>query len=102
MNEGHNSNAQLKSIIERIENREAAKQEIADDIKLIYKEAEGNGYDAKALRAIVRERKQDAEKRAELEAIIDTYKSALGMLASTPLGEAAMRVVSKVNPLQAG
>lgn len=90
MNEGHNSNGQLKSIIERIEDREAAKQEIADEISDLYSEAKGNGFDAKALRAIIRERKQDAAERAELEAIKDTYRHALGMLSDLPLGQAAI------------
>lgn len=80
---GHNSIAkdQLKSIIERVENREAAKAEIGDEIKGIYTEAKGNGFDVKALRRIVAIRKQDPDKRAEQEAILDTYMHAMGMLA---------------------
>ncbi|WP_315789815.1 DUF2312 domain-containing protein, partial [Bradyrhizobium sp. SZCCHNR3027] len=58
---GHNANAQLKSIVERIENREAAKAEIGDDIKDIYAEAKGTGYDVKALRTIIRLRKQSPD-----------------------------------------
>lgn len=76
---GHNSNAQLRSIIDRVENRETAKAEIADEIKDIYAEAKGNGYDVKALRTIIGIRKQDANKRAEAQAILDTYLVALGM-----------------------
>jgi uncharacterized protein (UPF0335 family) len=89
---GHNSMAgdQLKSIVERIERLESDKKEIADDIRDVYAEAKGNGFDAKALRQIVRERKQDKDKRAEHEAILDTYRMALGMLADTDLGRAAM------------
>lgn len=101
--EGHNSNAQLKSIIERLESREQAKQEIADEIKDILKEAEGNGYTAAALRAIVKEIRLDKSKkakRAELEAIIDTYKANLGLLADLPLGQAA--VERQRNVLAAG
>lgn len=77
---GHNSVSKdhLKSIIERVENREAAKAEIGDEIKDIYQEAKGNGYDTKALRAIVRYRKEDAQDRAEREAIFETYLNALG------------------------
>ncbi|HDA7126331.1 TPA: DUF2312 domain-containing protein [Staphylococcus aureus] len=78
---GGNSKEQLRSIIERVENREAAKAEIGDEIKNIYTEAKGNGFDVKALRRIVALRKQDPDKRAEQEAILDTYKHALGMLA---------------------
>jgi uncharacterized protein (UPF0335 family) len=82
---GHNSVTQvaadqLKTIIERIERQEEEKKTISDDIRDIYAEAKGNGYDVKALRTIVRLRKQDAGERAEQEAIIDLYKNALGML----------------------
>ena len=81
MNEiGHNSIAkdQLKSIIERVERLEEDKAAIASDIKDVYAEAKGNGYDTKALRAIVRYRKEDAQDRAEREAIFETYLNALG------------------------
>lgn len=77
---GDNSKGQLKSIVERIERVESEIKELSSDRSDIYKEAAGNGYDAKALRLIVRERKQDASKRQEFEAIVDTYKLALGML----------------------
>lgn len=89
--QGHNSNAQLRSIIDRVENLEADKAQIGEDIKEIYTEAKGNGYDVKALRAIVKRRKQDAAKLAEHEAIVETYMHALGMLADTPLGQAALK-----------
>ena len=77
---GHNSIAkdQLKSIIERVERLEEDKKAISDDIKGVYSEAKGNGYDVKALRAIVRYRKEDAQDRAEREAIFETYLNALG------------------------
>jgi len=84
MNEiGHNSIAkdQLKSIIERVERLEEDKAAIGSDIKDVYAEAKGNGFDVKALRRIVALRKQDPGKRAEQEAILDTYMHALGMLA---------------------
>ena len=81
---------QLKSIIERIERLEEEKKAIADDIRDIYAEAKGNGYDVTALRTIVRMRKQDAATRAERETILETYMHALGMLADTPLGQAAI------------
>lgn len=74
------SKDQLKAIIERIERLEEEKKTISDDIKDIYGEAKGNGYDVKALRTIIRMRKQDANDRAEQETILDTYLSALGML----------------------
>ena len=77
---GHNSIAkdQLKSIIERVERLEEDKRAISDDIKDVYGEAKGNGFDVKALRAIVRYRKEDAQDRAEREAIFETYLAALG------------------------
>jgi uncharacterized protein (UPF0335 family) len=71
---------QLKSIIERIERLEEEKKTIADDIRDVYAEAKGNGFDVKALRTIVRMRKEDANERRELETILETYMQALGML----------------------
>ncbi len=71
---------QLKAIVERIEHLEEEKKAIADDIKDVYAEAKGNGYDVKALRKIIRLRKQDKNERAEEEAILETYMHALGMI----------------------
>jgi uncharacterized protein (UPF0335 family) len=71
---------QLKAIIERIERCEEEKKTISDDIRDIYAEAKGNGYDVKALRTVIRMRKQDASERAEQETILETYMQALGML----------------------
>ena len=69
---------QLKSIIERIERLEQEKSEIAEQIKEVFAEAKGNGFDVKVLRKVVRIRKQDRAKRLEEEAITDLYLSALG------------------------
>jgi uncharacterized protein (UPF0335 family) len=71
---------QLKAIIERIERLEEEKKTISDDIRDVYAEAKGNGFDVKALRTIVRLRKQDESERAEQETILETYMQALGML----------------------
>ena len=71
---------QLKAIIERIERLEEEKKTISDDIRDVYAEAKGNGFDVKALRSVVRLRKQDVEERKEQEAILETYLQALGML----------------------
>ena len=71
---------QLKAIIERVERLEEEKKAIADDIRDVYAEAKGNGYDVKALRTVVRLRKQDKTEREEQEAILDTYLQALGMI----------------------
>ena len=69
---------QLKSIIERIERLEQEKSEIAEQIKEVFAEAKGNGFDVKILRKVVRIRKQDRAKRLEEEAITDLYLSAMG------------------------
>lgn len=79
---GGNSKEQIKSIVERVEKLEEEKKAITDDIKDVFAEAKGNGFDVKALRTIVRMRKQDAGERAEQEAILETYMHALGMLAA--------------------
>jgi uncharacterized protein (UPF0335 family) len=71
---------QLKSIIERIERLEEEKKAISDDIRDVYAESKGNGFDVKALRAIVRLRKQDPQERQEAETILETYMHALGMV----------------------
>ena len=71
---------QLRSVVERIERLEEEKQALADDIKEVYAEAKANGFDTKALRTVVRLRRQDTEERKEQEAILETYLQALGML----------------------
>ena len=79
MENGPIARDQLRSIIERIERLEEEKKTIADDIKEVYGEAKGNGFDVKTLRQIVKLRKQDREERAESEAMLDMYLHALGM-----------------------
>jgi uncharacterized protein (UPF0335 family) len=71
---------QLKAIIERIEHLEEEKKALAGDIRDVYAEAKGNGYDVPALRTVIRLRKQDKHERAEQEAILETYLHALGMI----------------------
>lgn len=71
--------AQLRAFIQRIEGLESEKASIADDIKEVYAEAKGTGFETKAIRAIVALRKIDPAERQENEAIIDLYKAALGM-----------------------
>lgn len=83
-------NGQLASIVERIEQLEEEKKGLAEDIRGVYSEAKGNGFDVKALRAIVKRRSADADELREHEAILETYMAALGMLADTPLGMAAI------------
>ena len=71
---------QLKAFVERIERLEEEKKTISDDIRDVYAESKGNGFDVKALRTIIRLRKQDANERQEQETILETYMQALGML----------------------
>jgi uncharacterized protein (UPF0335 family) len=85
---------QLKAFIERIERLEEEKKATSDDIREVYAEAKGSGFDTKAIRAIVKMRKEDADKRVEHEAIVETYMHALGMLADLPLGQAALERVN--------
>ena len=70
----------LKAYIERIENLEEEKKAIAEDIKEVYAEAKGVGFEAKIIRKLVSLRKMDSDKRSEEEELLDLYKTAIGML----------------------
>ena len=89
------TNNQLKAIVERIEKLEDEKSIILEDIKEVYSEAKSTGFDPKIIKKLISLRKQDAKKRAEEQAVLATYMDALGMLAGTPLGEAAVKAISK-------
>ena len=69
----------LRAYVERLEKLEEEKRAIADDIKEVYAEAKGTGFDTKALRKIISMRRQDKDKRREEEAMLELYLSALGM-----------------------
>jgi uncharacterized protein (UPF0335 family) len=71
---------QLKAIVDRIERLEEEKKATSDDIRDVYAEAKGNGFDVKALRTIVRLRKLDTDERREEQEVLETYMHALGML----------------------
>ena len=91
---GHNSintdtAKRLLSIIERIEALDAERKNLGDDVKDIYKEAKSAGFDAPTIRMLIKHRAEDAAKREEREALLETYLAALGQLADTPLGKAA-------------
>lgn len=73
---------QLKAFVERIERLEEEKKTISDDIRDVYAESKANGFDTKALRQVVKLRKQDANERNEQQAVLETYMHALGMLAA--------------------
>jgi uncharacterized protein (UPF0335 family) len=70
----------LKAFVERVERLEEEKKAISDDVRDVYAEAKANGFDVKALRTVVKMRKQDVNERKEQEAILETYLHALGML----------------------
>lgn len=74
----------LRSFIERIERLEEEKKAMADDIKEIFAEAKGTGFDVKAMRAVLRLRKMEKADRQEQEYMLDLYKHALGMLEEAP------------------
>lgn len=76
------SRDQLRAFIERIERLEEEKKALSEDIKEVFAEAKGSGFDTKIMRQVIRIRKQDRNERAEQEAILYVYLSALGMQAS--------------------
>lgn len=91
---GHNSDGEtnvaaeeLLAFIERVERLEEEKKTISEDIKDVYGEAKGRGYDTKILRKVISIRKQDKNERAEQEAILDLYLTAIGMKAGTRDGD---------------
>ena len=69
----------LRSIIKRIEKLEEDKSAVGEDLKEVYSEAKGTGFDVKVIRKIIQLRKMEKEKRHELEELVDLYKSVLGM-----------------------
>ena len=84
MKEGHNRVGgvavdQLESIIDRVEKLEEEKAALAADIRDVFAEAKGNGFDTKAIRTIIRMRKMDAQEREEAETVLEVYCRALGM-----------------------
>lgn len=86
MSKGHNSKRaggvaadQLRGIVERVERLEEEKAGLAADIRDVFAEARGNGFDVKAIRTIIKLRKQDPAEREEAETVLDTYLRALGM-----------------------
>lgn len=90
---GHNSkttfaHGQLKALVERIERLEEEKRTLSEDIKGVYAEAKGHGFDTKILRKVISLRKKEAAEREEEESMLDLYLAALGM---TPLEEAIER-----------
>jgi len=87
------TNNQLKAFVERIERLEGEKASIADDIKEIYAEAKGTGFDPKIVKKVIAIRKRSRDEVDEEQALIDTYMSAVGMLADTPFKREVARIV---------
>lgn len=81
---------QLRLFIERVERLEEEKKGISDDIRDVYLEAKAMGFDPKTMKIIVRDRKMDKAARDERDALLEVYRCALGLLADTPLGQAAL------------
>ena len=79
MAEGTVAADQLRLFIERIERLEEEKRTMAEDIRDVYSEAKANGYDTKTMRAIVRLRKMETHVRQEADALLETYRTALGL-----------------------
>lgn len=84
MSSGGTGQGQLRAFIERVERLEEEKKAISDDIRDIFSEAKGSGFDVKVMRQVIKIRKQDSNERMEQEAVLDTYLAALGMLPSDP------------------
>lgn len=79
MSDGTVSNDQLRLFMERIERLDEEKKGISDDIRDVFSEAKSQGYDTKIMRQILKLRKMTSDDRAEMEALLDVYKSALGL-----------------------
>jgi len=79
----------LRSFIERIERLEEEKRALAADVKEVYAEAKGNGFDARIMRQLIRLRRMDKDDLDEQESLLDVYKRALGMLPEAPASAAA-------------
>ena len=93
--QGHNrtdgiAKDQLQSFVERIERLEEEKATLTGDIREVYSELKAYGLDPKIVRQLVKDRRMDRADFDEREALLDTYRHALGMLTGTPLGDAAM------------
>jgi len=87
---GGDAGERLRGFVERIESLEADKAELVGDIREVFAEAKADGFDTRAMREVIRERRLDKPERDEREALRDLYRHALGMLDGTPLGDAAL------------
>src|SRR6185503_1246004 len=88
---GDDARRQLRGYISELERMDVQKAAIVSDMSEIFASAKDRGFDVKAIRAILRDRKKDRREREAFEVVIDVYRHALGELADLPLGQAAMR-----------
>ena len=88
---GDNAAKDVVSIIERIERLEDEKKQIANDISDVYKESKGRGYDATALKEIIKIRREDPDKREARESMVDVYMRAINRWEDTPLAQATKK-----------
>jgi uncharacterized protein (UPF0335 family) len=72
--------SQLKAMVERVERLEEEKKALSEDIREVYAEAKANGFDTKAMRVVIRLRRQDNDERREHEALVELYREALGLI----------------------
>ena len=92
---GTAASKQLKSFVERIERLEEEKKGIADDIRDVFAEAKGQGFDTKIMRQVIRLRKKDNAERQEEEALLDLYLHALGMISSGNAGDESAMIAAE-------
>jgi uncharacterized protein (UPF0335 family) len=78
---------ELRQFVERIEQLESEKKEISEQIKEVYAELKGRGYDSRIIRLVISRRKKNPEEIAETEAILETYEAALGIVYQQTLGD---------------
>jgi uncharacterized protein (UPF0335 family) len=88
---GDNAAKDVVSIIERIERLEDEKKQIASDISDVYKESKGRGYDATALKEIIKIRREDPNKREARESMVDVYMRAINRWEDTPLAQSTKK-----------
>jgi uncharacterized protein (UPF0335 family) len=88
---GDNAAKDVVSIIERIERLEDEKKQIANDISDVYKESKGRGYDATALKEIIKIRREDPDKREARESMVDVYMRAINRWEDTPLAQSTKK-----------
>lgn len=98
MSDGVVNRDALRSYADRIEHLHDERDDLSNDVREVYREAKDAGFDTTILREIVRERRMEPEARHSRYALLDSYRVALGMLADTPLGEAAMSRASGETP----